>query len=173
MYDSILYPTDGSDGAKAALENVRETARTYDATVHILYVADTKYAGFGLSADPQETENKGMVGTPDGSDSPMVSTQLDTGEFRTKVQAHGVDLVNVVAERFHDIETVPAVRSGTTHEVILDYVDKHDIDIIIMGTHGKTGLSRYLLGSVTEKIVRISDVPVLTIRKEDLLKRPE
>jgi nucleotide-binding universal stress UspA family protein len=56
------------------------------------------------------------------------------------------------------------VAQGAPHQAILDYVDEHDIDLVVMGTHGRTGLDRYLLGSVTEKVVRLSDAPVLTVR---------
>jgi len=56
------------------------------------------------------------------------------------------------------------VEWGEPYESVLDYADEHDIDIIVMGTHGRTGLDHHLLGSVTEKVVRTSDVPVLTVR---------
>jgi nucleotide-binding universal stress UspA family protein len=48
--------------------------------------------------------------------------------------------------------------------VITEYVDDHDVDIVVTGTHGRTGLDRYLLGRITEKVVRPSDAPVLTVR---------
>jgi hypothetical protein len=47
---------------------------------------------------------------------------------------------------------------------LAEYVDQHDVDLVVAGTHGRTGLGRYLLGSVTEKVVRLSDAPVLTVR---------
>lgn len=56
------------------------------------------------------------------------------------------------------------VAQGTPHQAILDHIDEHDIDLVVMGTHGRTGLDRYLLGSITEKVVRLSDAPVLTVR---------
>jgi nucleotide-binding universal stress UspA family protein len=56
------------------------------------------------------------------------------------------------------------VAQGTPHQAILDYIGEHDIDLVVMGTHGRTGLDRYLLGSITEKVVRLSDAPVLTVR---------
>ena len=51
-------------------------------------------------------------------------------------------------------------------QVIQTYIDDHDIDLVVVGTHGRTGLDRYLLGSVTEQLVRTSSVPVLTVRGE-------
>jgi nucleotide-binding universal stress UspA family protein len=56
-----------------------------------------------------------------------------------------------------------SVAQGTPHQAILEYVDYHDIDLVVMGTHGRTGLDRYLMGSVTENVVRLSDAPVLTV----------
>jgi nucleotide-binding universal stress UspA family protein len=69
-----------------------------------------------------------------------------------QAEAAGVDTIEGV------------VAQGAPHRAILDYVDEQDIDLIVMGTHGRTGLDRYLLGSVTEKVVRLSDAPVLTVR---------
>jgi nucleotide-binding universal stress UspA family protein len=56
---------------------------------------------------------------------------------------------------------------GGAYETILQYVDDEDIDVVVMGTHGRRGLDRALLGSVTERIVRTSDVPVLTVREDE------
>ncbi|WP_121742774.1 universal stress protein [Natronorubrum halophilum] len=65
------------------------------------------------------------------------------------------------------IETVTAVERGVPHEEILEYADEHDIDMIVMGTQGRTGLDRVLVGSVTERVVRMADVPVVTVRLTD------
>jgi K+-sensing histidine kinase KdpD len=56
-----------------------------------------------------------------------------------------------------------AVVKGEPSETILEYVDDHDVDVITMGTHGRTGLNRYIAGSVTERVVPLADVPVLTV----------
>lgn len=56
------------------------------------------------------------------------------------------------------------VVEGNPHEKILEYVSEHDIDMVVMGTHGRTGLDRALMGSVAERVVRRSPVPVLTVR---------
>jgi nucleotide-binding universal stress UspA family protein len=63
-----------------------------------------------------------------------------------------------------DIETV--LRQGAPHTTILEYADEADVDLIVMGTHGRSGIHRYLLGSVTERVVRTADAPVLTVRME-------
>ena len=68
------------------------------------------------------------------------------------------------AERAGVTDAVGSVLEGTPHRAILEYTDEHHIDLIVMGTHGRTGLDRYLLGSVAEKVVRLFEVPVLTTR---------
>jgi len=50
------------------------------------------------------------------------------------------------------------------HQAILTYIEVHDIDLVVVGTHGRTGFNRYVLGSVTEYLVRTSPIPVLTVR---------
>jgi nucleotide-binding universal stress UspA family protein len=85
-------------------------------------------------------------------------------EVKKRAEEQGGTLVESVAEQFEGIETRPVVEWGEPYESVLDYADEHDIDIIVMGTHGRTGLDHHLLGSVTEKVVRTSDVPVLTVR---------
>lgn len=164
MYSNILFPTDGSAGANAALANARDLAKTYGSSVDVLYVAETNHEAFGLGGDPKE-HAPGMIGDPEGGDGGMVGTRMDSAELRSYVKEHGQDVVETTASQFGDIETRRVVRSGDPHQVILDYVAENDIDIIVMGTHGRTGLDRYLLGSVTEKVVRLSPVPVLTVRK--------
>jgi len=166
MYDRILYPTDGSEGATAALDTVRDFAETYSATVHLLFVADTSHEGFGLGHDPK-SDVAGMVGEPEGGDGGMVGNRTTADELREEVEAHGQEILDSVAQQLGDMSTTTAVHGGDPHEVILKYAGDEGIDMIVMGTHGRTGLDRYLLGSVTEKVVRFSDVPVLTVRQND------
>ena len=80
------------------------------------------------------------------------------GEGREAVEA-----ITAVARRTDDYRTT--IRAGTPHEEILDYVDEHDADLLAMGTHGRTGIERYVAGSVTERVVRLASVPVLTVRQ--------
>ncbi len=77
-----------------------------------------------------------------------------------------VERVESEAER-EGVAAVTAVEQGVPHETILEYADEYDIDMIVMGTQGRTGLDRVLVGSVTERIVRMADVPVVTVRLTD------
>ena len=139
MYEEILVPTDGSEGSKRAVEEAAELAAAFDAVLHVLYVVETR----------------------------ALPMDVDTGEILTELEAEGKQAIDEVVETADaaGVSTTEAVVGrGTPHRAILDYSDQHDVDLVVMGTHGRTGLNRFLLGSVTEKVVRASDVPVLTVR---------
>jgi nucleotide-binding universal stress UspA family protein len=141
VYDDILFPTDGSDGAAAALAHAVEQAETHGATLHVLYVIDTTYLGSGAA------------------EATTVEALQDTGETVLSETVTQVEDRGVTAER--------ATRTGEPYREILDYADETGIDMIVMATHGRRGLDRYLLGSVTEKVVRASTAPVLTVRIDE------
>jgi nucleotide-binding universal stress UspA family protein len=140
MYDDILFPYDGSEGSAAALHHAAEIAHWADATVHLLYVADT---------------NRDSVTVVDGR---PVDALLRRGgdvvdEGGETLRTLGVD---------HDSDVV----QGNPAPTVAEYAERHGHDLVVMPTHGREGVSRYLLGSVTEKVVRLSSVPVLTVRME-------
>ncbi len=137
MYEHILVPTDGSTGSTAAAELAIDLARQYDATIHALFVVDTT----SLPAD-------------------VTATYVDEA-----LEGVGEDATAAVVERAAEagVETAPPeIAYGAPHREILEYADEHDVDLIAMGTRGRRGLDRLLIGSVAEKVVRLSTVPVLT-----------
>jgi nucleotide-binding universal stress UspA family protein len=141
MYETILLPTDGSAATERAVEHAVDLARTYDATIHALYVIDAgMYSSLEAGAD----------------------IVIDALEDEGRAAVESVE--REAAEAGVEVETT--VTSGTAHQTILDYADEVDADLIVMGTHGRTGLNRYLLGSVTERVVRTAEVPVLTVRMQ-------
>jgi nucleotide-binding universal stress UspA family protein len=137
MYRNVLIPTDGSEAADRAVTRALELARTFDATVHALYVVE-----------------------------PLQTAEYDAGSVYETLRAEGERATEAIAERAReaDLRVETTVEVGVPHRTILEYTGEHGVDLIVMGTHGRTGLDRYLLGSVTEKVVRLSDVPVLTVR---------
>lgn len=145
MFDSLLFPTDGSEGAAVGLGLVLDVADAHDATVHVLNVADT---------------------TQDS----VVTVQ---GEVVDVLEREGETVVEDAADRARQrgIDTVTAVHQGEPYSTIVEYAESHDVDVVVMPTHGRQGLERFLLGSTTERVVRRSTVPVLTIRPDD--NRPE
>lgn len=166
MYQNILYPTDGSGGATAALEHVKDLAKKYDATVHVLFVLDTSQPGLGLGADPDKEHVPGMIGHPAGEGSGMIGERETHDELLERQEEYAEVVVEEVADRLEGVDVKTAVRTGTPHETILDYAEEN-ADMIVMGTHGRTGLDRYLLGSVTENVVRMAEVPVVTVRRNE------
>jgi nucleotide-binding universal stress UspA family protein len=142
MYHDVLIPTDGSDAADAAVAHAIDHAVRYDATLHVLHVVDS------VAVPP----------TPNG------------GRVLEALEQQGRAAIERVAQRAGDagVDTVEsAVASGPPHTAILDYVDEHGVDLVVMGTHGRRGLDRVLIGSVTERVVRLADVPVLTVHPVD------
>ena len=79
-----------------------------------------------------------------------------------------VEVLELVSERAsdRDVSLTTHVQPGIPHEVINNFVSAHGIDLITMGTHGRSGIRRQLLGSVTERVLRTSDAPVLTVRQD-------
>jgi nucleotide-binding universal stress UspA family protein len=142
MYDTILVPTDGSSAVVEAVERAVDLAERYDATVHALYVVDSS-----------------AYGTLDTGTSVVIDALEDEGETAVTYVADQAEAAGVPAET--------AVLSGTPHRTIMNYVDDHDVDLVVMGTHGRRGFDRFLLGSVTEKVVRTAPVPVMTVRVPD------
>ena len=139
MYERILVPTDGSPEVDAVLDHAAGLAATHDADLHVLYVINT--AGYaGLPGD-------GAV----GGLSAMMNEQGETALDRA-------------AERVGDRLTERVLVEGTPSEEIIDYAEEADCDLVVMGTHGRGGIDRLLLGSVAERVVRTSPVPVLTVR---------
>lgn len=143
VYETILIPTDGSDGTERAIEHAIDLAETYGATVHVLYVVDTSYpyGDFDVSFDWNA-----VVEELRGEGERAVSGVIDS------IEAAGVEAVAAIRES----ENVP--------RAILAYADEAGVDMIVMGTHGRTGLNRVILGSVTERVVRTSRIPVLTVQ---------
>ncbi|WP_415380898.1 universal stress protein [Halosimplex sp. TS25] len=140
MYDTILLPFDGSEGAATVLHHASEIAHWADATIQVLYVADT---------------------TRD-------SVTVVDGETVDVLERKGEDIVEESAKTLHTLG-VPCdtdVVQGNPAPTIVDYAERYDQDLVVMPTHGREGLSRYLNGSVSEKVVRLSSAPVLTVRMQ-------
>ncbi|MFC6719032.1 universal stress protein [Natrialbaceae archaeon GCM10025810] len=142
--DSVLLPTDGSDGALAGARRGVDLAATADATVHVLSVVDS-------------SEIEGVAS--------VLESDLD--EQRAALEADAESAVESVAtmvrERYPELEVTKTTERGTPYRVIDRYVDDNGIDAVAMGTKGRTGVRRVVLGSVTENVLRTVDVPMLVV----------
>jgi nucleotide-binding universal stress UspA family protein len=133
----VLFPTDFSDSAERAYVHAVHLAASYGAELHALHVTDE-------DAREQRSLIPGSVEDP--------SEQLDLpSELR-----HGPLESGKVIPR--------EVEADSPGEGILDYARHHDIDVIVMGTQGRKGMERMLIGSVAEQVVREAPCPVLTVR---------
>jgi len=141
---NVLVATDFSEPSTVALEYGREIARTYDATLHVIHVTEDLRWRFAADATPA---------FPAGAQEDLEAaarTRLDAilnDEDRTQLRARAV--VNTAVN---------------TPEAIVAYSTAEAIDVIVMGTHGRSGFAHVLLGSVAERVVRLAPCPVLTVR---------
>lgn len=140
--DAVLIPTDDSDPARAAADHAVEVAASTGAALHVVHVVETSALGSAASA----------------------------GAVLDSLEAAGERAIETVIDRAEaaDVSTVEAaVLSGSPYRAIVEYADDHEVDCIVLGTHGRTGLDRYLIGSVAERVVRLAGVPVIVVPTPD------
>ena len=139
-YDRVLVTTDGSDCAAAAVDHAIAVADACGATLHALSVVNVEALASGPTAAPPT-------------------------DLFEQLRERGEDATAEVADRATEagVETVTEVREGFPGPAILDYAGEAGIDLIAMGTHGRTGVDRILLGSTTERTIRRSPVPVMSV----------
>ena len=142
VVNKILFPTDFSECSLAAIEHVSSLAILYNAQIHLLNV---------LENDPVLAFHAVDLHS---------ETALRDPESRIREQMNVL-----IADNFKFYRNLTtAVRRGDASREIVRYADEEGIDLIIMATHGRSGLAHVVMGSVAERVVRRSFVPVLTIK---------
>jgi nucleotide-binding universal stress UspA family protein len=136
MLERVLIPTDGSTGTAHVAMHGIDMAEQYGADIHVIHVIDT---------------------------GGLLSEDSDTKAELTREGERAVGRVEAMG-RAHDLPVETTVREGEPAEEILEYADEIEADIIVAGTHGRTGVKRHLIGSVAERLVRHGTCPVTTIR---------
>ena len=145
-FTRILVPTDFGEAASRALNLAVDVSRKFGGSLFLVHAYEVPVA---LAAP--------YPGLP-----PLPAGYLDS--FREAAQAR---LDRALAELRKEFpEAVGVLRSGAPWEEILEVAKEKSATLIVMGTHGRRGLKHALLGSVAEKVVRLSPVPVLTVRAE-------
>ncbi|MFC6989776.1 universal stress protein [Haloplanus sp. GCM10025708] len=139
MFDNVLFPTDGSLWAEAATDYVLDVAAAHDATLYALYVVEPR--------------------VPQASLREVVVAQL-TEEGQAVVD----DVAEAARDRGVDVETDVVLEHESVATTVVEYAQRRGVDLVVLPTHGRHGLPERVLGSVTERVVRTSDVPVLTVR---------
>jgi len=142
MYKKILLPTDGSEYANKAAEHAIWIAKESGAEIIALTVMETSTL-IGLPADDLIIRIKEVL-------EEEASNSLDK-------------IKKIVKESGYNIKLTLKTDEGSPADSILDMIEKEGIDLVVMGTSGKHGLDRFLLGSVTEKVVRSAKCPVLVV----------
>ena len=144
MYDTVLFPTDGSETAVAAADHGIDMAVRHDATLHVLYVVDHE----------RVTQMAPDLGSDHVKSTLQEEGERATSEIADKASAEGID-------------TTTSVREGSAAEMIISYADDAGADAIVMGTNGRSGMDRLLMGSTAERVIQNTELPVMTV------KRPE
>ncbi|MCU4743810.1 universal stress protein [Natronoglomus mannanivorans] len=138
MFDTVVVATDGSESVTRAIDVALDMAARFDADVHALSVID---AG-EVDASPAQLRE----------------------ELTVALETHAETALATVRNRAGPGITT-AVREGRPAPEICEYAREHDADLIVTGTRGRHGENRLLLGSVAERVVRTSPVPVLSVRQ--------
>lgn len=133
-YGTVLLATDGRSGSGGAEDCAFALAGTFGATLHGVYVVDSRFGRSGPLQDVLEREGE------------SVARALDS---------RGVQ---------EGVTVVTATRNGRPATEILDYAAGNDVDLIVVGTQGRRGLDRFVLGSVASRLLREAPAPVLTVR---------
>ena len=149
-FSTLLVPIDFSDGARAALMVANRLAILNDAEVELLNVVE----------HPEGIDDVDAVLVSLGGRDP---TPL--GSYARRKVADELHLF-VTGEFEGELPNLH-VEDGKPHDVIARYAKAKGFDLIAMGTHGRSGFARFGVGSVAERVLRISEIPVLTVRRAD------
>jgi nucleotide-binding universal stress UspA family protein len=143
---NILVATDFEDASDTALRYGRELARRFGATLHVLHVV----------------EDVVMYGTVEGYTPNLAELQREAEEEA------GLRLSSLLSAEDRDqLHAKTVLMTGAPASAVIDYARKARIDLILIGTHGRTGLGHFVMGSVAEKIVRLATCPVLTLKQPE------
>lgn len=140
LYRNIVIATDGSENTQRAISQGIEIAKLSGAIVHALYVVDT----------PSTISENWTAGKKTVYEIMRKDGEKAVSKIKELGEASGVKVKEVVLD-------------GYPGKEIIDFAENNDIDLIVMGTLGKTGLEKFLVGSIAEKVVRNSRVPVMVV----------
>lgn len=148
-YDRLLLPTDGSENAEAAVPHSVAIAKNNDSVVHVLHVVDLQAAAGVFDAGGIEPA------------------------FLERLETEGQEAVDSVARDVRETDSELVVRTAVTKVSasenaaigIREYARQHEIELIVMGSHGRSNLRRQLIGSVASTVLRTVDVPVLVVKR--------
>jgi nucleotide-binding universal stress UspA family protein len=155
MYQRILVPVDGSSTSQRGLDEAINLARLTQGRLRLIHVIDE--LSFALTADAYA----GMAGNL--LDTLRENAQRLLDDARSAALAAGVEADTVLCDTL----------SGAVHEMVTAEAAKWPADVIVLGTHGRRGVGRLVLGSSAEHILRFAPVPVLLVRAPESPAKPE
>ncbi len=144
LYEKILVPTDGSEVSMEASRHALEIAKAMGSRVYAIYVIDVVP----------------FVGLP---------TEGLWESMKEILEEEGKEALKKVEEcaKSMDIDLKSEILDGNPAKEILEYAERKKVDLIVMGTTGKTGIDKLLLGSVAEKVSKGAHCPVLLVKKTE------
>ena len=146
-YKKILVPTDFSEASTAALKYACGLADALNGTICVLHAVEDPYPGY--------TYTEFYV-------PPREFFEAREQEARKRLEA------SLTAEDKTKYKASMVLRTGSAAQEILQYLEEHgDVDLVVMATHGRGGVTRFMMGSVADKVVRSARCPVLTVRVPD------
>ncbi len=143
ILDSILHPSDFSDNSAQALRYARTLSKLFNAKLHIVNIAEDNPTAISLE-----------IGAEGGSERAM--KLVSDGMMARHLERNGIDVEDVIAISLR----------GDPHEEIVSYAKRHNIDMVVMGTHGRRKITQIFMGSVAERVVRNAHCPVLTVPED-------
>jgi nucleotide-binding universal stress UspA family protein len=173
MIKKILVPCDGSDLAqRSVFPYVEDLSKATGAEVVILRVVPSPPGRSGVAFRAGATEMPiSLPETPEDAHVARHPIYRDQEIASAEDEARRSVLTGEAMLRDQGVEVRSEVLLGDPAEEIIDYAEKEDIDLIIMCSHGSSGIRRWVFGSVTEKVLRGTATPVLVIRPKELEKR--
>lgn len=158
MFKKILVPIDGSEFSEKAISVACELARPNQSELYLAQAVGVIENTYIL--DP-------AVNVPSGKDSLLLPHRQRIG-IPNPVATLATDYLEALQSRLVDLGYVvhTHVMEGRAAEAILDYAMTVQPDVIVMSTHGRSGIGRWLLGSVADRVMQHSNVPVMLVRPE-------
>ena len=148
MYNKILVPLDGSPEAECVIPHLETIAKTGVEDIELISVVE-----------PIEIPTRGRIAL----------SEDDLKQITLELKSETHKYLDQVAKRLTraGIKVHPIILTGKPAESLIHYIDSNDIDLVIMATHGRSGITRLFWGSIAEKVLRSVNVPVLLVKNPD------
>ena len=160
MIKKILVPLDGSKLAECVLADTEDLAKKLDAEVALISVTNS-VQGYWPIEDARRPSELHMVEKIDAQKNDFLYPQATCSQ-----EEHATNYLNAAAKGLEEkgVKVIKEVICGKTAQEIIYYAERNHSDLIIMSTHGRSGLSKLTHGSITEKVLKLARIPVMVIR---------